>query len=50
MNIRKRPTSSRETAETAKRHLCLRLGDDPNEKTIFEAVKVLNEEAGSPEE
>ena len=39
-----------ETAETAKRHLCLRLGDDPNEKTIFEAVKVLNEEAGSPEE
>lgn len=39
-----------ETAETAKRHLCLRLGDDPNEKTVFEAVKVLNEEAGSPEE
>lgn len=38
-----------ETAETAKRHLCLRLGDDPDEKTIFEAVKVLNEEAGSPE-
>lgn len=39
-----------ETAETAKRHLCLRLGDDPNEKTVFEAVKVLNEETGSPEE
>lgn len=39
-----------ETAETAKRHLCLRLGDDPNEKTVFEAVKVLNTEAGSPEE
>lgn len=38
-----------ETAETAKRHLCLRLGDDPDEKTVFEAVKVLNEEAGSPE-
>lgn len=39
-----------ETAETAKRHLCLRLGEDPNEKTVFEAVKMLNTEAGSPEE
>ena len=39
-----------ENAETAKRHLCLRLGEDPNEKTVFEAVKVLNTEAGSPEE
>ena len=38
-----------ETAETAKRHLCLRLGDDPDEKTVFEAVKVLNEETGSTE-